>query len=232
METECVFLEGRKRVNNCSNYLYSKLLICWLPKHKRHNSTNSAFSSMAVFLAEAPSGPAFPCLLCRHFPLIYHIVPSSLPISIDDFLKLPLRSAAVRLRDGSCFQGDFRYLLAACSYYDDNDVYVCVLVLLKLCALIVSTEGGYWVPNNRVIVCPTWFPVSCRIMASVECRKLPGCIMTRNFRIERLCAVVKAPAPCRCLAIYRDIKLIIFWLWDLAHIPVSELICWCDRFVL
>jgi hypothetical protein len=77
-----------------------------------------------MLLTQAPSSCTLPRLLCRHFPLVYHIVPSLLPISIDYFLKLPLCSAALRVRDGSGFHGEFRYLLALYSYHDNNNVYV------------------------------------------------------------------------------------------------------------
>lgn len=71
--------------------------------------------------------PVISCagLLFCHFPVIYRIVPSSLPVSIDYFLKLPLYSAALQLSVGSCFHGDSCYSLSWCSYCDEQySIYV------------------------------------------------------------------------------------------------------------
>jgi hypothetical protein len=114
-------------------------LIHYLFLHKGQ-SLNFRMSSMSVLPSGTQLCCTFPCLLCRHFPLMYHIVSTSLTSSIDDFLNLPLYSAAVLSRDGSCFHSDSCYLLSTCRYYDNNNVCVCVLMLIKPSAIIFNIE--------------------------------------------------------------------------------------------
>jgi len=105
--------------------------------------------------------------IVRHFHVIYRLVPSSLPVSSDYFLKLhytvlhyswvsEVVSMVTHIIYWPCAVG-----------VTNNKVWVCILALIKFCRVIITVEDGNGLTHNGLIVCPTWLPVYSDKMAEI-----------------------------------------------------------------